>query len=297
MSVEEIIARAFQVLLALTGAYTVALWFALIVWTFRDIESRSRSVIAQIFSTLVVVLFFLPGVLIYLILRPKETLDDAFGRSLEEEYLLQDLEDLNLCATCRRPVREDFVVCPHCYTELRRDCPVCAQLVDLEWALCPYCTADLTQEPAEGDEQEAPWQEERSPVLPEPLRLLRQRTEVRMQHSLDVVEAGEAPRLEEGEQPRVLLTRETQETGSWVDDTGKHAWILTRAREVFRPLGSTETAAGPYSNGNGHHRHHDPDHAPADQGRDDTPSAPDEALREPLSQSPVEHEDAQPHGH
>ena len=55
MSIEEVIARAFQLLVAMTGAYVVALWFALVVWTFRDIESRSRSVIAQIFSTLVVV--------------------------------------------------------------------------------------------------------------------------------------------------------------------------------------------------------------------------------------------------
>src|ERR671916_1685501 len=134
MTIEAIIARGFQLLLALTGAYTVALWFALVVWTFRDIESRSRSVIAQIFSTLVVVLFFVPGVLIYLILRPKQTLDEAFARSLEEEYLLQDLEDLSLCPTCHRPVRDEFVVCPACYTELRRAFPACAPLVHFHLA-------------------------------------------------------------------------------------------------------------------------------------------------------------------
>ena len=125
MTIEALIARGFQLLLALTGAYTIALWFALVVWTFRDIESRSRSVIAQIFSTLIVVLFFVPGALIYLLLRPRETLDEAFGRALEEEYLLQDLEDLSLCPSCHRPVRDEFVACPHCFTELRRTCPSC----------------------------------------------------------------------------------------------------------------------------------------------------------------------------
>ncbi len=241
MSLEGLIARGFQLLLALTGAYTVSLWFALIVWTFRDIESRSRSVIAQIFSTLVVVLFFIPGVLIYLILRPRETLDEAFGRALEEEYLLQDLEDLSLCATCHRPVRDDFVACPHCYTELRRPCPACARLVDMVWAICPYCTADLAEDPADGDAQEAPWEEQRPALLPHPLRVLREQTEVRVRHSLDFG-PSEAPRLAEGDaaQTAPLLTRETRESGSWADDTGKRSWILTRAREVFAPLLPTD---------------------------------------------------------
>lgn len=257
MSIEAVVARAFQVLLALTGAYTVALWFALIVWTFRDIESRSRSVIAQIFSTLVVVLFFIPGVLIYLILRPKETLDEAFGRSLEEEYLLQDLEDLSLCSTCHRPVRDEYVVCPHCYTELRRNCPSCARLVDMTWAVCPYCTVDLVEEPEEVDVREVPWAEQPT-LLPGALRMLRERTEVQVKHSLDFVPPEEAPQLPEGEAPGPLIARETQESGSWADDTGKRAWILTRAREVFQPLQPAE--APPHPNGNGAI-----EHAPLDQ--------------------------------
>src|SRR6476659_10825326 len=109
---EAVLARSVQVFAALGGAYLVALWFVLIVWAFRDIETRSRSVITQIFSTLLVVLFFIPGALLYLLLRPRETLDEAFGRALEEEYLLQDLEDLSLCPNCHHPLREDFVACP-----------------------------------------------------------------------------------------------------------------------------------------------------------------------------------------
>ena len=137
----EFVARGAQILLALAGAYVVALWFVLVVWTFRDVESRSRSVVTQIAATLLAVLFFVPGVLLYLILRPKETLDGTFQRSLEEEYLLQDLEELPLCQQCRRYVEDDFVLCPHCHAQLREPCPSCARLVDLRWALCPYCAA------------------------------------------------------------------------------------------------------------------------------------------------------------
>jgi len=141
MAVEAILARGLQLLVALSGAYLIALWFVLIVWAYRDIESRSRSVVTQIFSTLLVVLFYIPGLLLYWLLRPKETLDVAFQRSLEEEYLLQDLEELPLCQSCQRYVQDDYVVCPHCHAQLREPCLACTRLVDLRWPICPYCSA------------------------------------------------------------------------------------------------------------------------------------------------------------
>ena len=146
MGIEGVLARGAQLLLALGGAYLIALWFVLVVWTYRDIESRSKNVITQIFSTLLVVLFWIPGVLLYMILRPKETLDSTFQRSLEEEYLLQDLEELPLCPSCERYVHDDFVLCPHCHTKLRDNCHACGRLVDLIWTVCPFCAADQGKE-------------------------------------------------------------------------------------------------------------------------------------------------------
>lgn len=143
----EMAARGAQILAAIGGAYLLALWFVLIVWTYRDIEARSKSVVTQVFSTLLVVLFFVPGVLLYLILRPKETLDQAFQRSLEEEYLLQDLEELPRCPACHRQVQDDFVLCPHCQAQLREPCPSCSRLVDLRWSVCPYCAAPQRGQP------------------------------------------------------------------------------------------------------------------------------------------------------
>jgi RNA polymerase subunit RPABC4/transcription elongation factor Spt4 len=140
----ETAARGAQFFLAIGIAYIIALWFALVAWTFRDIESRSRSVFTQVFSTLLVVLFFVPGLLLYLILRPKETLDQVFQRALEEEYLLQDLDELPLCPGCQRSVDGDFVICPHCQTSLRHACASCSRLIDRRWAVCPYCTAPIT---------------------------------------------------------------------------------------------------------------------------------------------------------
>ncbi|MGB3328241.1 MAG: zinc ribbon domain-containing protein [Thermomicrobiales bacterium] len=139
MNIEAFIARGLQILLALGGAYLIATWFVLAIWTFRDIESRSRSVVTQVFSTLLVVLFWVPGLLLYWLLRPKETLDEAYQHSLEEEYLLQDLEEMPLCPTCNHLVQDDWQICPHCATQLREPCTNCGQLIDLKWDVCPYC--------------------------------------------------------------------------------------------------------------------------------------------------------------
>lgn len=145
MEIESIIARLLQVLLALGGAYLIATWFVLVVWTYRDIEARSRNVVTQVFSTMLSVFFWIPGVLLYMLLRPSETLDEAYQRSLEEEYLLQDLQELPLCPTCNHFVHDEWQLCPHCNTQLREPCGNCGNLVDLRWDICPFC----------GQEQEA----------------------------------------------------------------------------------------------------------------------------------------------
>jgi RNA polymerase subunit RPABC4/transcription elongation factor Spt4 len=143
---EEILARAVQVFLALAGGYLVVLWFALVVWTYRDIGSRSQSVVTQIFATLLSMLFFVPGALLYLLMRPRATLDEAFQRSLEEEYLLQDIEETSLCPSCQRQVSDDYLLCPHCQTSLKQPCTSCNQLIKIGWPICPYCGSDQSEQ-------------------------------------------------------------------------------------------------------------------------------------------------------
>ena len=124
---------------ALTAAFVAALWLSLIFWAYRDIRIRSRDPLMRILAVLIVAVLFLPGMLIYFILRPARTLEDEYQHSLEEEALLQSIEDTPLCPGCGRRVREDWLACPGCHTRLRKACHHCGKLMELPWNLCPYC--------------------------------------------------------------------------------------------------------------------------------------------------------------
>jgi len=125
--------------LAFSGAFLAALWLALIIWAFRDMRARSRDIFAQILAALVVAVLTLPGLLIYLILRPKETLAEAYERSLEEEALLQSIEDVEHCPGCGSRVQADYLVCPSCNTKLKKACRSCGRAINLRWNVCPFC--------------------------------------------------------------------------------------------------------------------------------------------------------------
>jgi RNA polymerase subunit RPABC4/transcription elongation factor Spt4 len=126
-------------LVSFGGAFLVALWLALAVWTWRDIRNRARDPLAQVLAVLVVAVLNLPGVLVYLILRPAHTLEEEYQHTLEEEALLASIEDQALCPGCERRVRDDWQVCPNCHTKLKKSCQHCARLMELPWNICPYC--------------------------------------------------------------------------------------------------------------------------------------------------------------
>lgn len=128
-----------EVLIAFLGAYFVAFWVGLILWTVRDVRSRTRDVLVQAMAVLLVVTFNLPGLFLYWLLRPGETLATAYDRALEEEAIMQDLEERAACPSCKQSVEQDFMLCPNCSTKLKRQCANCGRLLHLKWTVCPYC--------------------------------------------------------------------------------------------------------------------------------------------------------------
>jgi RNA polymerase subunit RPABC4/transcription elongation factor Spt4 len=137
------------VLTGFIGAFLVALWVALVVWTYRDIRARHRDRLVHFLAAALVALLNLPGVLVYLILRPSRTLEEEYQQTLEEEALLQSIEDQLVCPGCERRIKSEWLVCPSCQTKLRKACHSCGRLMELPWNICPYCG-----EPAPGMRKE-----------------------------------------------------------------------------------------------------------------------------------------------
>ena len=139
----QILSSYVLVSTALLGAFLAALWLSLVIWTYRDMRARSRDPLAQILAALVVAVLTLPGLVVYLILRPPRTLDEAYQHTLEEEALLQEIEEKPHCPGCGRDIQESWQICPTCQTRLKKPCHNCRKLMDLAWNICPYCAAPV----------------------------------------------------------------------------------------------------------------------------------------------------------
>jgi len=156
IQIPSFIITGLQVILAFGGAFFIALWFSLIIWTLRDVRSRSRDIFAILLATLMVVIFGPLGLILYFLLRPSVTLAELYERSLEEEALLQDLEERPRCPGCSRQVDEAWIVCPDCHTNLKKMCPSCHKGLHLRWNICPFCGALVPAASAVPDHYDTP---------------------------------------------------------------------------------------------------------------------------------------------
>jgi RNA polymerase subunit RPABC4/transcription elongation factor Spt4 len=127
------------------GVVFAVLWLALAIWAYRDMRARSRDPLAQVLVAVLVLILNIPGALIYMLLRPRETLSEAYERSLEEEALLQEIEEKPTCPGCGGRIQGEWQACPQCHTRLKKACYHCGKTLELSWTLCPYCTAPQAQ--------------------------------------------------------------------------------------------------------------------------------------------------------
>jgi len=156
--------EVFVYISAFFGAFLVALWLSSVFWTYRDIRSRSRDRIIQIVSAIIVAVLTLPGLAIYLILRPKGTLDETYQKTLEEEALLTEIESRKVCPGCGSVIHADWQICAYCHTRIKKICSHCGQLLELPWQMCPYCATPTPGSPHSVIELEEEIPEESSEI-------------------------------------------------------------------------------------------------------------------------------------
>lgn len=154
-----------EIVVAITVALTVAFWISLAIWTFRDIRSRTRDFFAWALAVLLVLGLGPIGLLLYLLLRPKEMLAEVYDRQLEEEALLRDITERRACPGCQTVTEADWLVCPRCRTELRHTCVSCGKPLELNWVICPYCATLVTEGKPSGNGHYVQSSTESAPAL------------------------------------------------------------------------------------------------------------------------------------
>jgi len=117
--------------------FLIVIWLSFVYWTYRDAKLRNTS---SFFWALVVLVLNFLGLILYLILRPPEFIDDIVERDMEikrAEMILNSKQ--TVCPACGSEVKEDYLICPYCRKKLKKLCIKCGKPLNLNWKVCPYC--------------------------------------------------------------------------------------------------------------------------------------------------------------
>ncbi len=123
-----------RVVAAVAGAYWAILWLSAIVWTYRDVKDRSSDSTSQVVAVFLVLVFNIPGLFLYLILRPPLTMAEAYERNLETEAILHEVGEVRACPSCKGPGGARVLLLPSLRGGVARTLPRLWQAAEPELA-------------------------------------------------------------------------------------------------------------------------------------------------------------------
>ncbi|MGI6216766.1 MAG: zinc ribbon domain-containing protein [Coriobacteriales bacterium] len=131
----------FQLFMICTAIVVVLLYILTIVWVIRDAPLRGVSPV----KWGIIALIPFVGAIIYSALRPAMLLSDKEEQQLD--YLLKQRELMKYgeCGRCSYPVRDDYIMCPNCGSQLKNVCTGCGKPLNPEWNVCPYCCTKVPE--------------------------------------------------------------------------------------------------------------------------------------------------------
>lgn len=121
--------------------FLVLMWLALVVWVFKDARRRNTAPGYPRLMAAIALLIPYFGPLLYIAVRPSETVDEQSDRELETLALQR--EAALRCGDCGFPTEPGYLICPACHRKLKEPCHTCARPVDPRWSACPWCEASL----------------------------------------------------------------------------------------------------------------------------------------------------------
>ena len=124
----------------LSGFFVVVFWLATAFWVYKDARRRIDDPWLVAMAALLGLVPPFIGPIVYLFLRPPDSIEERRDRELENRALEERLAERDLhCPVCRGEVDASFLVCPVCTTRLKQACGSCGSPLEQIWQVCPYC--------------------------------------------------------------------------------------------------------------------------------------------------------------
>ncbi len=137
----------------LTGFFVVVFWLATAYWVYKDARRRIDDPWLVAMATLLGLVPPFLGPVVYLFVRPADSIEERRDRELENRALEERIAQSDLrCPVCRGRVDETFLVCPVCTTRLKQACSSCNAPLERIWQVCPYCATPVPPAAAGGGE-------------------------------------------------------------------------------------------------------------------------------------------------
>ena len=127
----------WSVLKVLLVVFIVLMWLALGIWVYRDAGRRNAAPGYPRLMAAIGLLIPYFGPLLYMAVRPAETISEQRDRQLETRSL--EREAAMQCPDCGFPTEHRYLACPSCMRKLKHPCDHCGEPINPQWSVCPYC--------------------------------------------------------------------------------------------------------------------------------------------------------------
>ena len=134
-------------------------WIVVLYWVWLDSGDRTSSTGARVGYVLLTLCLSIPGLIIYLLIRPPQTIEEIYWADLERRYLKYETSELGDCPRCGTQLFPGFKYCPNCRLLLKVKCPSCEVEMDKYYQYCPSCGYTMKKKSDAPVEEEAPSKE------------------------------------------------------------------------------------------------------------------------------------------
>jgi hypothetical protein len=90
----------FQTIGIILAAIFIIFWLIVLDWVWQDAGERTSSTAVRVIYLLPVLLFNILGWILYLIIRPSQTIEQIYWSDLERRYLKFETQELGDCPKC-----------------------------------------------------------------------------------------------------------------------------------------------------------------------------------------------------